>query len=150
MTQVFVRAGEMVQDLKEKISLAQGTPVLEQRLIYMDAELHNEQTLASCGVSAGATVHLVLVVPATTPGSFLTTFFTSMVSPSLSIAHLTLGVGLDRLAAPQASPHHHPPRVPLPPHITHIVHVYDVPSDGFRAFVRYLYSGELAAEDTSE
>ncbi len=148
ITQVFVRASELVQDMKEKLSLCQGTPVLEQRLVFMQNELPNEQSLGSCGIGAGATVHLVLVAP--TPGDHVTTYFTSVVSPSLSISHVTLGLGLDRLMTPRGSPYHHPPRVALSPHIAHIVHVYDVPSNGFTAFVRYLYSGELMWEDSSE
>lgn len=148
---VFVRAEELVRDLKEKVSLCHGTPVREQRLVFMDCELQNEQTLGSCGITAGTTLHLVLVAPpATTPGGLPTTYFTSVVNPSLSISHLTLGLGLDQLTPPQTAPHHRPARLPLPPHIAHIVHVYDVPLDGFRAFVKYLYSGELAWDDDSK
>ena len=74
-----------------------------------------------------------------------TTYFTSSISPALSIAHLTLGLGLEQLGGVQRSPLQ-PPKMPLPPHITHILHIYDVPSTGFEMFVKYLYSGELTEE----
>ena len=46
----FVRPSELVADLKEKISLTQGIPVLEQRLVFMQNELHNHLTLHCSGV----------------------------------------------------------------------------------------------------
>ena len=149
ISRVFVRSSELIRDLKEKLSLSQGTPVEDQRLVFMQLELQNEQTLGSCGVCEGSTVHQVLVAPVA-GGNQMTTYFTSVISPSLSISHLTLGLGLNRLITPQSSPLHHPLRVPLPPHIAHIVHVYDIPSVGFKAFVRYLYSGQLELEANGE
>lgn len=147
--QFFVRPGELVADLKEKISLAQGIPIIEQRLVFMQNELHNQSSFRNCGVVAGSTLHLVLV--ASVLGPQATSYFTSVVNPALSISHFNLGLGLERLVtAPPSSSLHHPPKVPLPPHITHILHLYDIPSEGFKMFVQFLYSRELDAEGSSE
>lgn len=146
VAQFFVRPSELVADLKEKLSLTQGIPVPEQRLVFMNDEIHNPTTISACGIVAGSTVHLVLVVSGTT--THTTSYFTSALNPALSISHLSLKLGLEQLVSTQHTPLHQPPKVPLPPHIIHIVHVYDVPSDGFWMLLRYLYSGELA-RDTS-
>lgn len=146
LTHFFVRPSELVADLKEKISLTQGIPILQQRLVFMQNELHNNLTLHCCGVTAGSTLNLVLIASAV--DSAPTTYFTSSISPALSIAHLTLGLGLEQLGGVQRLPLQ-PAKVPLPPHITHILHIYDVPSSGFEMFVRFLYCGELAAGDRS-
>ena len=143
VVQFFVRPSELVAELKEKISLAQGISVTEQRLVFMNNEIHDPSTIATCGVGTGATIHLVLVAtPSPTPS---TCYFTSVINPALSISHLSLGLGLEQLASTQRNPLHQPPRVPLPPHITHIVHIHDIPSEGFKLFLRYLYSGELTS-----
>lgn len=141
--QFFVRPSELVADLKEKLSLAQGISVAEQRLVFMNNEIHDLSTIATCGVGTGATVHLVLVAAASPTPS--TCYFTSVSNPALSISHLSLGLGLEQLASTQRNPLHQPPKVPLPPHITHIVHIHDIPSEGFKLFLRYLYSGELTS-----
>ena len=143
MIQLFARPSELVADLKEKLSLAQGISVAEQRLVFMNNEIHDLSTITTCGVGTGATVHLVLVAAASPTPS--TCYFTSVSNPALSISHLSLGLGLEQLASTQRNPLHQPPKVPLPPHITHIVHIHDIPSEGFKLFLRYLYSGELAS-----
>ena len=143
VVQFFVRPSELVADLKEKLSLAQGISVTEQRLVFMNNEIHDPSTIATCGVGAGATIHLVLVAAASPTPS--TCYFTSVINPALSISHLSLGLGLEQLASTQHNPLHQPPRVPLPPHITHITHIHDIPSEGFKLFLQYLYSGELTS-----
>ena len=146
-SQFFVRTSELVADLKEKVTLSQGIPTPEQRLVFLQNELQNESSLGSCGVGVGATVHLVLIASAMS--SQTTSYFSSMISPSLSITHFTLGLGLDRLTNTQRTPHQ-PPRIPLPPHISHIVHLYDVPAQGFKVFVKYLYSMQLVDDSNGE
>ena len=147
LAQFFVRPSELVADLKEKLTLAQGIPIPEQRLVFMNNEIHNSSTISACGIVAGSTIHLVLVVSAAT--THTTSYFTSALNPALSISHLSLKLGLEQLVSTQRTPLHQPPKVPLPPHIMHIVHVYDVPSDGFLLLLRYLYSGELARDTSS-
>ena len=141
----FVRPTELVVDLKEKISLVEAVPVPGQRLFFNQSELGNKTRFNQTGIGDGSVVHLVVTPPAPCqPEQQQTMYFTSSVSPSLSIHHLYLGLGLDRLIPMGgASPSLRPPRLPLPPHICHIVHMYDVPHPAWAAFVHYLYSQQL-------
>ena len=142
-----VHPSEYVVDLKEKISLAQGYPISELNLIFQDKALINSMTLSSCGVSRVASELTLMLLGAsnTTTIHTTTTFFTSAINPSLSISHLNLGLRLDSLlmgGAPVAPPtlaH----RQPLPSHLAHIVHVHDVPFDGFQMLLVYLYCKNL-------
>ena len=142
----YVHPSEYVVDLKEKISLAQGYPISELNLIFQDKALINSTTLSSCGVSrALSELTLMLLGGSNTTIHTMTTFFTSAINPSLSISHLNLGLRLDSLlmgGAPVAPPNlaH---RQPLPSHLSHIVHVHDVPFEGFQMLLIYLYSKNL-------
>lgn len=127
-------------DLKEKISLATGIPVTEQVLLFGDRVLSNQNTLKSSGVGKSATVYLTMTTSNST-SIFPQALFS--ISPALSIAHLQLNLGLMQLLGFNTTTLSHPPSLHLPPHIAHIVHVYDVPSAGMRAFVGFLYSGSL-------
>ena len=142
----YVHPSEYVVDLKEKISLAQGYPISELNLIFQDKALVNSTTLSSCGVSrASSELTLMLLGGSNTTIHTTTTFFTSAINPSLSIGHLNLGLRLDSLlmgGAPVAPPNlaH---RQPLPSHLLHIVHVHDIPFEGFQMLLIYLYSKDL-------
>ena len=143
MTRFFVRPSELVVDLKEKISLSEAVTVPEQRLVFMQSELQNETAIGQTGMRDGSTVQLVLVIPSHDHQPRMS-YFTSCVNPSLSLAHFRLGLGLEHLLPEGgASPQLRPPRLPLPPHICHIVHIYDVPFHAWTAFIEYLYSREL-------
>ena len=142
----YVRPSEYVVDLKEKISLAQGFPIAEQNLVFQQTSLVNSTTLSSCGVSRGAELTLMSVGTSTGTTTTTTTYFTSILNPSLSIAHFTLGLRLDSLLVGRAAPVSPPNqahRQPLPPHLSHIVHVHDVPYEGFQMLLVYLYSRQL-------
>ena len=144
-TVFFVRPSELVADLKEKISLSEGIAVSEQRLVFMQRELQNETEIKQNRIGDGSTVHLALVATSSAQRQLETSYFTSCVNPSLSLAHFRLGLGLEQLLpAGGASLQLHPPRLPLPPHICHIVHMYDVPFPAWAVFVEYLYSGLLS------
>ena len=142
-------------DLKEKISLSEGVPVPDQRLIllsegvripdqrliFMQNELLNNTTITQAGIQEDSKL-LLVVTSSTTPQQ--TSYFTSCVNPSLSVAHFSLGLGLEQLLpVNKSSPHLRPPRLPLPPHICHTVHVNDVPFHGWTVFIRYLYCRQL-------
>ena len=144
-SQFFVRRSELVADLKERIALAQGVPILEQRLVFMQNELQNETPINQTGLETGSTLHLVLVAP--TGSSQPTSYFSSSVSPSLSVTHFRLGLGLEQLLpVGQSSLHLRPPHLPLPPHLCHIVHMHDVPSPAWKVFVYYLYCRQLSEQ----
>ena len=143
----YIYPSEYVVDLKEKISLAQGYPISEQNLIFQEKALINSTTLSGCGISqASSELTLMLLGGSNTTTIHTTmTYFTSALNPSLSICHLNLGLRLDSLlmgGAPVAPPNlaH---RQPLPPHLSHIVHVYDIPHEGFQMLLIYLYSKNL-------
>ena len=132
-------------DLKEKISLSEGIAISEQRLVFMQSELQNETEIKQNGIGDGSTVHLTLVAPTTTQQEQDIQYFTSCVSPSLSLAHFRLGLGLEQLLpGGGVSPQPRPPRLPLPPPISHIVHMYDVPFSAWTVFLRYLYCRQLS------
>ncbi len=142
----YVHPSEYVVDLKEKISLAQGYPISELNLIFQDKALINSMTLSSCGVSiASAELTLMLLGGSNTTIHTTMTFYTSTLNPALSISHLNLGLRLDSLlmgGAPVAPPNL-APRQPLPPHLLHIIHVHDIPYEGFQMLLVYLYSKNL-------
>lgn len=141
-----VHPSEYVVDLKEKISLAQGYPISELNLIFQGKALVNSTTLSNCGVSrASSELTLMLLGGSNTTIYTSMTFFTSVINPALSISHLNLGLRLDSLlmgGVPVAPPNlaH---RQPLPSHLLHIVHVHDIPFDGFQMLLVYLYSKHL-------
>lgn len=138
--QCYGRPSELVIDLKEKVSLATGLPVIEQILLFRDCELSNQNTLESSGVGRSATVHLAMATSSSTsplPQAL------SSVNATLSITHLQLNLGLMQLVGSGVATHPHPPSLHLPLHTLHIAHLYDVPSVGMRAFVGFLYSGSL-------
>ena len=142
-TLYYVHPSEYVVDLKEKISLSQGYPVTEQNLIFEEKPLINSTTLRSCGVRRAAVLTLMLV--GSSSQCTTTTYFTSVLNPSLSISHFSLGLRLDSLVANSAPTF--PPNLanqcPLPPHLSHIVHVHDVPFEAFQMLLVYLYCRNL-------
>lgn len=149
-TLYYVHPSEYVADLKEKISLAQGYPVAEQNLIFEDKPLINSTTLSSCGVSRLSVLTLMLVGSSTQTTT--TTYFTSVLNPSLSISHFSLGLRLDSLVATSApiSPPNLANQRPLPPHLSHIVHVHDVPLESFQMLLVYLYCRNLVEPSNCE
>ena len=140
-----MRPSELVADLKQKISLSEAVSVPEQQLFLDQAELRNETQISRTGMRDGCLVQLVLTLLSPChQEQQQTTYFTSCVNPSLSIHHLCLRFGLEQLVpVGGAYGSLRPPRVPLPPHICHIVHVYDVPCPAWAVFVHYLYSQQL-------
>ena len=142
-SQFFVRPNELVVDLKEKIALSEGVPIPQQRLIFTESELRNEAVIGQTGIGEGSSLRLILIP--TLPGHRQSTsYFTSCSNPSLSITHCTLGLCLNQLLpVGGASPKLLPPHLPLPPHIVHIVHMYDTPFQAWMLFVHYLYSRQL-------
>jgi hypothetical protein len=141
----FARPSELVRDLKEKISLVEAVSVPEQRIFFDQTELGNETRISQTAMADGCVVHLVVnPLSPCEKEQQETMYFSSSVSPALSIHHLCLSVGLEQLIPMGgALPHLRPPRLPLPPHICHIVHVYDVPYPAWAAFVQFLYSHHL-------
>lgn len=142
-TLYYVHPSEYVVDLKEKISLAQGYSVTEQNLIFEEKPLIDSATLSSCGVGRAAVLILMLV--GSSSQCTLTTYFTSVLNPSLSISHFSLGLRLDSLVANSApiSPPNLANQRPLPSHLSHIVHVHDVPFEAFQMLLVYLYCRNL-------
>lgn len=135
---VHIRECEYVADLKERLSLTQGIPIDEQRLIYSNSELVDTATMADSRIMRGATIHLVLntSVDSHTPLLALPSH-----TPWLSIAHLRVELGLERfrqMVSTQVTSH-----TTLPSHTSHILHVYDIPRNGMEQFVRLLYCGYL-------
>lgn len=57
---VDVEEGDTVEQLKQKINEKEGIPVDQQRLIFGGKQLESERMLTDYGVTAGATMHLVL------------------------------------------------------------------------------------------
>lgn len=49
-----------VDELKAKIEDANGTPVVQQRLVYGGVQLEGGRTLLECGMEQDSTVHVVL------------------------------------------------------------------------------------------
>lgn len=135
---VHVRESEYVADLKEKLSLTRGIPVEEQRLIHSNGELADTATIAASGILRGATIHLVLntTVESTVPLLALPSH-----TPWLSVAHLRVGLGLERFGQMTSMQVTTPTTLPL--HTSHILHIYDVPRSGLELFVRSLYCGYL-------
>ncbi len=148
----LIRANELVLDLKEKISLSQGLTIPELRLVFMEQDLPNGSTIQSCGVQEGATIHLVLIASENRGGDTVSFSCPSM-SPSLSIYHLQVGLGhfSDAFSLQQHHPPHSSPAgshvVPLPSHLAHVVHVYDVQYLAFKIWLTLLYSGKLQQDD---
>lgn len=148
-SEFMVRGGEMVRDLKEKISLVHSIPITEQRLIFKQQELPDNVTFSSMQVIPAATLHLVLAASAEA-NSPIISYTCPTVTPTLSIHHLLIGLSPDQLSC-LSNPHtatpspvkQAAPRVPLPPHITHIVHAHDSLCPGFEIFLRFLYSRDL-------
>lgn len=141
----YVHPSEYVVDLKEKISLSQGYPISELNLIFQDKALINSTTLTSCGVSRALSELTLMLLGGSNMTIDTVTFYTSTINPSLSISHLNLGLRLENLlmgGAPMALPNlaH---RQPLPPHLSHICHVHDIPYEGFQMLLIYLYSKNL-------
>ena len=135
----YVRANEYVADLQEKIALSEGIHVARQRLIFNCTELNQSSTLAGCGISPGAIIRLELLPMDRNQLEHTT----RVVNPSLSISHFRLKLGLERLVPCVQSPTTHHPHLAIPPQTMHIVHMYDIPSVGFKMLVRYLYCRQL-------
>ena len=133
-SKVFARPSELVLDLKQKLALSENVSIPEQQLVFEQSELRNENVIGRTGLREGSRVHLTLATPPLGHPQ-QTTYFTSCVNPSLSSTHFQLGRGLEQLVG-VASPRRRPRRVPLPPHIFHRVHVYDVP---YHAWVELIY-----------
>jgi ubiquitin-like protein Nedd8 len=53
-----------VQQLKQQIEASEGIPVVQQRLIFGGRPLTDENTIEASGITAGATVHMVLALRA--------------------------------------------------------------------------------------
>lgn len=136
-----MRPSDLVVDLKQKISLSEGVSIPEQQLLLDQNELWNETVIGQTGIQDGSLLHLMLVTPPLDL-SQQTSYFTSCVNPSLSITHFKLGLNLEQLVG-VASPRLRPLRQPLPPHIYHIVHMYDVPYHAWVELMYYLYSTQL-------
>lgn len=49
-----------IGDIKEKVMELEGVPPEQQRLIFIDRQLKDHQTLKSCNIEAEATIHMVL------------------------------------------------------------------------------------------
>ena len=132
-----VRRSELVADLKQKISLAKAVSIPDQQLFLYGTELQNK---TRTGITDRAIVYLAL----TQHWQQQTLFFTSCNNPSLTISHLSLRLGLEELLpVGVASSSLRLPHQPLPPHMCHMVHVYDVPYVVWVSFIHYLYSQQL-------
>lgn len=135
---LLVRGSELVTDLKLKISLRLGVTTREVQLIHQQDTLNDYMSLRQQGILPGSSVHLVLVSNEE-PLSEVT-YIGPVTNPTLSIAHLQLGLGLEKLW--HSPPPDHGSRAHLPPHLQHIVHVHDVPYQTMIVVLKYLYSGE--------
>ena len=148
ISQFLIRGNELVLDLKEKICLVHGIPLHEQRLVFKQQELPDGSTFVEHEVMSGCTLHLVLAEQE--PPTITTTFRCSNMNPTLSIHHLKIGFSTEQLSCCsllQTTPlQPHPQRISLPAHLTHIVHVYDVPYPALWMFLRYLYCRTLKYE----
>lgn len=137
-------------DLKQKISLDQGYSVADQNLIFGEKSLINFTTLSSCGVIRESRLTLMLVGNSTTTET--TSCVASHINPALSIGHLSLGLHLDSLVgggapvSPTALARQHP----VSSHISRIVHVHDVPYEGLRMLMVYLYCRDLVEPQNCE
>lgn len=129
-------------DLKEKISLSEAVSLQEQQLFLNKVELRNGMAVHQTGMRPGSTIHLVLNSD-NSHRSTTTTFFSSAINPSLSIYHCNLHLGMEQVIPVGVASGLLPPRVPLPPHLLHIVHMYDVPFSAWTAFIYFLYSQQL-------
>lgn len=149
-TRYYVHPDEYVVDLKQKISLDQGYSVADQNLIFGEKSLINFTTLGSCGVIGESKLTLILVGNSTTTAT--TSCVASHINPALSIGHLSLGLRLDSLVgggapvSPTALAREHP----VSSHISRIVHVHDVPYEGFRMLAVYLYCRDLVEPQNCE
>lgn len=150
-SEFLVRGDELVLDLKEKICLVHGIPVHEQRIVFKQQELQDSSSFVESEVQSGSTLHLVLVMTeaelvdsAPVP---TTTFRCPNMTPTLSIHHFRVGFSPEQLshcASLQPTPlQPHPQCTSLPSHLTHIVHVYDVPYSALWSFLRYLHCRAL-------
>lgn len=148
-SEFMVRAGELVRDLKEKICLMHSIPVPEQRLVFKQQELPDLGSFVSLDISAGATLHLVLVGAEMIPAN--TVSYTSAgITPTLSIHHFFMGLSPEQLSylmTPTSPPQSH--HVQLPSHITHLVHMHDTLYAGTRMFLGYLYCRKLLQQNRS-
>ena len=68
----------------------------------------------------------------------------AQLSPSFSISHFKLGLGMGEMLPSVSNGLRNPP-VPIPPQVQHILRVHDVPSVPFTLMVGFLYSGTLPA-----
>lgn len=145
--ELMARGGELVMDLKEKISLLHGTLPAEQRLVFMDQELEDSRPLSGYGIFGGATLHLVLV--ASGMNTVGPSYNCPGMSPTLSISHFTTGLSQEQLSyfSHVTSP---PPIqcIPLPAHLTHVVHVHDRVCHGFKVFLQYLYTRKFQGTES--
>ena len=150
-SEFLIRGEELVVDLKEKICLVHGIPIHEQRLVFKQQELDDGCPLKEYDVIPGSMINLVISI--TTEQDSLagvTTFRCPNMNPALSIHHFKVGFSPEQLAhcsALQTTPlQPRPQRISLPAHLTHIVHVYDVPYSSLWTFLRYLYCRTLKYE----
>ena len=146
--ELMARGGELVMDLKEKISLLHGTLPAEQRLVFMDQQLEDSRPLSGYGIFGGATLHLVLV--ASGASSVCPSHSCPGMSPTLSISHFTTGLSQEQLSYFSHVTPPPPPtqRIPLPAHLAHVVHVHDRVYRGFKLFLQYLYTRKLQATES--
>lgn len=139
----LVRLSEYVADLKEKISLSQAIPISEQRLVHQNNDLPDTATIASCGIEAGSTIHLVLIVNQVNPVTVCPLTLLCTV-PAISIGHMKVGLGLENFY--QMNTSLVTTSTVLPTHTGHVLHVYDTPREGFELLVKWLYTGQLFNE----
>jgi len=52
----------MVEDLKYGVRLAEGIPVVKQRLLFCGTELENCRTVSDYDMQDGAIIHLILIL----------------------------------------------------------------------------------------
>ena len=138
---VWMRPSELVMDLKEKVYLQQGIPVCNQKLFYNNCEIGDGFSMQACNISLGSTVHIVLTGSSTLEAQHHSS--NAFSAPLMTISHLQLSLGLERLESAFGGVPSAVPPAPIPPQVTHVVHVHDVPCDGLRLFLQYLYTGRL-------
>ncbi|XP_019856667.1 PREDICTED: uncharacterized protein LOC109585144 [Amphimedon queenslandica] len=142
---VWVRGNEFISDLKEKISMQDRTILHNQlKLFHNETELQDKATLRSQGIASGSLIRVMVLSleMVQTRSPFSVQCRMAQPSPSLSITHFKLGMGMEGIL-PLVPNGLHNPQVPIPPQVQHILCVHDVPSGPFTLMVGFLYNGTL-------
>ena len=147
------RPSELGLDLKLKVSLSQGIPLRELCLVYQQLRLEDHLTLAQQQVTSGSSLHLVLTTGDHAPPGV--SYTGPMLSPTLSLSHMKLGLQLDALFASAAAQQSPPPPhgatptpgtcIALPRQLQHLVHVHDIPYKVMLQALQYFYTSHLPA-----